>query len=95
MPSNYDSTTPIIISKDIIGDGFIDYLNSYAAAAKRKGAKVFFSFSPMNSAAVKSNGAEIEEFYKYIGSNLNFPVISDINKYILPQADVAGLYFTR
>lgn len=86
MPSNYDSTTPIIINKSIIGEGFIDYLNSYAASAKRKGAKVFFSFSPMNSSAVESTEEETAEFYRYIGENLSFPIISDINKYILPQA---------
>lgn len=86
MRSDYDTAMPINISTEIIGDGFISYLNSYAQSATKKGAQVFFSFSPMNSRAVKSNDAQKEEFYRYLGENLDFPIISDINDYILESA---------
>lgn len=88
MITDHDTSMPVSLSKSIIGEGFIDYLNSYAAKCERKGAKVFFSFSPINKASVVSTNDEKEEFYRYLGKNLNFPVISDIDSYIL-----SGAYF--
>ncbi len=82
MPSNYDNTTPIRLSKDITSDEFIEYLNKFAKKAEGKGAKVLFSFSPMNRAALVAT-SEKDEFYRYLGENLDFPIISDINDYIL------------
>ena len=92
MRSFYDTSMPVMISTEIIGDGFIDYLNSYAKRAQDKGAKVYFSFSPMNARAVKSSQEQKVEFYRYLGENLNFPVISDIDDYIL---DAAYFYDTN
>lgn len=86
MRSFYDTAMPIMISTDIIGDGFIDYLNEYAKNAKDKGASVYFSFSPMNVRAVKSTAEQKTEFYRYLGENLSFPIISDIDDYILEAA---------
>ena len=86
MRSDYDTAMRIMLSCDIIGDGFVDYLNSYAKKAHEKGAKVYFSFSPMNVRAVKSTDVQKTEFYRYLGENLSFPVISDIDDYILESA---------
>ena len=86
MPRNYDSSMPIALSTDIIGEGFIDYLNSYAKKMQRRGAEVYFSFSPINKSAIVSTDEEKEEFFKYLGDNLDFPVISDIDSYILDWA---------
>ncbi|MBR5528638.1 MAG: hypothetical protein IKV97_06495 [Clostridia bacterium] len=86
MPGNYDSTTLINISTEIIEDGFVDYLNDYAAKAERRGAQVFFSFSPMNASAVVSTKEQKREFYMTLGESLDFPIISDIDKYILSPA---------
>lgn len=86
MPRNYDSAMPMRISTEIIGDGFIDYLNGYASKMERRGARVYFSFSPINKNAVASTNTEKEEFYKFLGENLDFPIISGIDKYILDSA---------
>lgn len=86
MRSDYDTAMPINISTDIIGDGFVNYLNNYAKKAQDKGAQVYFSFSPMNARAVKSDDVSKEEFYRYLGENLDFPIISDIDDYILESA---------
>ncbi len=86
MRSDYDTAMPINISTDIIGDGFVDYLNSYAKKAQDRGAEVYFSFSPMNVRAVKSSDEQKEEFYRYLGESLDFSVISDIDDYILESA---------
>ncbi len=86
MITDHDASMPVSVSKSIIGEGFIDYLNSYAKRCERKGARVFFSFSPINKASVVSTSEEKEEFFRYLGESLDFPIISDIDSYILSSA---------
>lgn len=86
MRRNYDSTMPVRLSTEIIGEGFLDYLNDYAAKASRRGASVYFSFSPVNESAVVTDEAEKEAFYRCLGENLDFPIISSLDDYILNAA---------
>ncbi len=64
---------------------YISYVNEYVDYAEKKGAKVYFSFPPMNERALeKSNSlAQIEEFYINLNLSLNCKVISNIYDYIL------------
>ncbi|MBQ8509796.1 MAG: hypothetical protein IJ493_07815 [Clostridia bacterium] len=86
MPSNYDTAQPITLSTALVDDEFIDYLNEYAAYAQSKGAQVYFSFSPINEEAVISTEEEKEAFYRALGEGLDFPLLSDVDDYILPSA---------
>lgn len=59
MLAGVDGTRSITLSADIATSDFIDYLNSFAEYAEKKGARVYFSFPPMNRAAVvPSEGAD-------------------------------------
>ena len=86
MPKNYDTSMPITLNTDLLDKEFIDYLNKYAAYCERQGAKVYFGFSPINADAIISPEEEIIEFYNSLKKELNFPLISDINDYILDSA---------
>ncbi len=83
MPLNYDATMKVSLTTDLLSKEFVDYLNRYAAYCKRRGATVYFGFSPINADAIISTDMEKEEFYKELSNKLEFPIISDIDDYIL------------
>ena len=66
---------------------FIDYVNEYIAYCNMKGATVYFSFAPMNEAAMTDyNTAEnVYNFYKNLCASVNCRVISDITKCIMDE----------
>lgn len=82
MPLYYDPNTPIALSKDTPSDEFIEYLNSYAAYCKSRGADVVFSFSPMNALAVTED-SDPKAFSDYLRRVLDFELISEAEDYIL------------
>lgn len=85
MFGGYDKNTPISFDTDIISQDFISYLNQYAQFAKNKGANVFFSFAPMNRAALKENtdSQDIYTYFSYLQSKLDFHVISNPETYLM------------
>ncbi|MBR5223113.1 MAG: hypothetical protein IKV81_02995 [Clostridia bacterium] len=86
MPTNYDISMPVSLTTDLLDKEFIDYLNRYADECKLRGATVYFGFSPINSDSVVSTDEEKEEFYEALTNQLDFPLISDIDDYILDSA---------
>lgn len=84
MALGYDPNTPISLKPDIVDDEFIEYLNKYTEYAKRRGATVYFSFPPMNEAAVEgTDDKSLSEFYGYLSGKLDCEVISDPRDYII------------
>lgn len=85
MFGGYDANNAISFETDVIDPAFIDYLNEYAKYARDKGAKVFFSFSPMNRAALAEGTAEedIYSYFRYLQESLDFPVISSPETYLM------------
>ncbi len=65
--------------------GYTEYLNGFAEYAEKKGAKVFFSFPPVNSEAILpfNSEEEIINFQKTVALSLDFPVISSLENYIM------------
>ena len=85
MFGGFDKNTPISFDESIISQDFIDYLNQYAIYARGRGADVFFSFSPMNRAALDENATQ-EQIYSYfchLQNSLDFPVISSPEAYLM------------
>jgi len=66
---------------------FIDYVNDYVEFCEKRGATVYFSFAPMNEAAMTDyNTAEnVYNFYKNLCASLNCRVISDVTKSIMDE----------
>jgi hypothetical protein len=84
MPLMYDTSLEIDLSADIISKEFIDYVNEYVEYAEKKGARVLFSFAPMNFDAISSDITveKIEEFTAFIAENFKAELISDPNMYM-------------
>lgn len=98
FPRPYNTMTSIspTISFDLAADSdgveseyesFIAYVNDYVAFCRDKGAAVYFSFSPMNKAALSDSATEerMLEFYSNLCSSLNCRVISDIRDYVMDE----------
>ena len=88
MPRWYDKNTPIELTTDMLGDGFdefCDYLNRYIMKLRLKGARVYFSYCPMNEMALSDNTtAETKaELCSYLEEHINCEFISNIDNYIL------------
>lgn len=66
---------------------FIEYVNEYIDYCERRGATVYFSFAPMNEAAMTdyNTSENIYNFYKNLCANLDCRVISNINDYIMDE----------
>lgn len=87
MAGGYDPTHIIDFSADIVSDDFIDYVNEYAAFAEKRGATVYFGFSPMNYSALKQDIRleDIEAFTAYLKEKLDCPLLGDPNNYIYSE----------
>lgn len=84
MTLGYDPNKMISLTSDIFDPEFIEYVNSYVSWARLRGAEVYFSFPPMNEAAVETSEEKaIHEFYQFLYDNLNCEIISDVNDYVL------------
>lgn len=85
MVGGYDPNTTVSFDTSIIQDNFIDYLNDYYEYAYKKGAKVFFNFSPVNRLSLTPDVDEqkIENYYSYLADRLKFRVIGNPLDYIL------------
>lgn len=94
---NETVTTAKSISLDMRvkpGDGvtseyeeFISYVNDYTSYCKKRGAAVYFSFAPMNEAAMADSCTDddIYVFYRNLCRYLDCKVISNINDYIMDE----------
>ena len=58
MPLYYDEETPITLDPSIVSADFVDYVNEYIALCEKRGATVYFSFAPMNAAAIDADTTE-------------------------------------
>lgn len=80
----YDPNVLINPDPCIISDEFIDYVNKYIKVIRSKGAKVVFSFCPMNEMGMASPDYEagLELFSEVLREKLLCPVISEIGDYV-------------
>lgn len=86
MPDGVDENNPVRFDPELFTDEFVDYINDYAAALEKKGARMYYSFAPMNAEAIAFDELEKKaNFYSRLEDKLNFPVISDIGDYILEK----------
>ena len=76
MPDLYDPTAMISYDPALLDGDFADFLNRFAASAKRKGAEVYYHFCPADRLALTGDHAP-GEFYDSLCAALSFPVLGD------------------
>lgn len=84
MTLGYEPNSKIRFSPDIISEDFIAYVNDYIKFAEKRGAVVYFSFSPTNEDAIDENTTleSLGEFSAFIDEKFASKRISDPNSYI-------------
>ena len=85
MALGYDPTTIITLDPSIVSSDFLAYVNKYIAYCEKKGASVYFSFSPMDRMALAegTTAQSIYNFYSYLAAYLDCEIITDINNCIM------------
>lgn len=81
LPLDYDPTMEINLTEDISKE-FFSYLNNFSNYCKKRKANIYFRFSPMNIKAI-SRESNIDKYYQYINSNINFDIMGNIYNSII------------
>jgi hypothetical protein len=73
------------ISRSIISDEAIEYVNSFNQYVISKGATLLVTFPPVLNEQVNDSDANIIDFKKCLIDKLDCPVISDVKPYMFPR----------
>lgn len=95
MRRYYDPNSIIDLSPSIASADFLDYVNDYIAWCESKGATVFFTWCPINEAALKddTDNVKLSRFSHFIEENIDCEVISSLlDNYYGPIMDKAYFY---
>ncbi len=105
MNNGYDNNMPITVNTSILNDEFLDYVNKYVSFANKKGAHVYFNYSPLNRASIISSKVARAEFEKTLEERLDCPLLGTIEDYLIDERyfydtnyhlnSTGAVYFTR
>lgn len=76
----YDTEQLIIPNKELANIDFIECVNNYAKKVERKGAKIYFTYSPTNRLSLE--GDNISEFYDVLEKELKVKTLGTINDFV-------------
>ncbi len=85
MPFGYDANALISYDPGLFGDGFIDYVNEYAAYVRSVGAEIYYGFAPVNRFGLTDDttAESIEAFYSYVVEHLDMEIMGHPADYIM------------
>lgn len=86
MAGGYDANNPIDFSEELQQD-FLDYLNEYNSFVKKRGAALYYGFTPCNRSGLKAGTDRecLDAYCDRLRAALDFPVLGDPNAYVLDQ----------
>lgn len=86
MESLYSEDNLPEIDSEIITDSFVDMINAFVKKAEKKGAKVYFTFPPINKLSVDGiSDNDRVSFVKELKNRLNCQVIGSLNEHIMDE----------
>lgn len=83
MTSYFDDSQPIEPNKELLAKEFVQEINALNNRLNKKGAKLFFSFSPTNALAL--NDEKLEEFNKELNSKLKCSILGSVKDFTYHQ----------
>ncbi|MBQ1923561.1 MAG: hypothetical protein II189_07050 [Lachnospiraceae bacterium] len=86
MPGYYDASRPVSFDPALLDKDFEDRLGRYAAAAKKKGALVFWYFCPVDRLALREPSFTPDDFYDALCERLDFPILGDPGNAVMDEA---------
>ncbi|MBQ7364302.1 MAG: hypothetical protein IJW46_01745 [Clostridia bacterium] len=85
MNGGYDENMTVTLDDALLNDEFLDYVNDYIAAAKDKGATVYFSFSPTNIAAIRTSENKRAEFEEALSEKLDCELLLSLEDALIDK----------
>lgn len=87
MLFGYDKGLTVKLDPSIVDDSFIDYVNGYIDRMENKGAKVYYSFPPINESSLAPDTDEesIFAFFDFLSRSLDCEIITNPNDCILEK----------
>ena len=85
MNNGYDANMEIYTDDRLLDGEFIEYVNDYIADAKKKGATVYFNYSPINCLAIRSSSLTRAEFERSLKNSLNCELLGTIEDYLIDE----------
>lgn len=85
MNNGYDSNMEIVIDETLLDGEFLAYVNDYVADVERRGAKIYFNYSPVNVLSVKSSQAQRAEFETELRQKLDCDLLGSIEDYMIDE----------
>ena len=84
MSLGYDTAAPVDLAAVTVAEDFAQQVNEYCQKARRAGAQVYLSFSPVNRTALVGEEQEaVRTFFELCNTTFDCPVISDQRSYIM------------
>lgn len=85
MVNGVDNNMLVYTDDRLINNEFFEYINDYAEYINKKGAKLYFNYSPTNRLALKSSKSARSNFQNEIQELLNCDVLCDIEDCIIDE----------
>lgn len=84
MSVGFDTTAMVDFGSITFETAFVQQVNAFIASARKEGAEVYLSFSPVNESALYDNWQEgLEQFYTLCVESFDCEVISNPVRYVL------------
>ena len=84
MTGGTDPNNPIVLDTSLYAEDFIEYMNTFYGDVQDAGAEMYYSFPPMNADSVTEESLDnTDTVQDFVTECFDFPVISDIDDYIL------------
>ena len=83
MTNGVDSTMQITTTNELLNDEFVKYVNKYCNYVRKKGAKVYFNFSPCNELAIASSKKNRDDFQNQIDAKIKCDRLSNLDDCII------------
>ena len=85
MPNGVDTNMPITVGDNLLDEDFIDYVNKYISKLEKKGASVYFNYSPNNRMALRSSMTACKSFETKLSESLNCELLGNIEDYMIDE----------
>lgn len=84
MSVGFDTTAMVDFGSITFETAFVEQVNAFIASARKQGAEVYLSFSPVNESALYDNWQEgLEQFYTLCVESFDCTAISNPERYVL------------
>ena len=82
MYGGVDFNAETEFDKKLFKSDFVEYVNDYAKKITKKGARIYFSYAPVNSDSVISDEKSKADYVNFIQSDFSFPAMGEIDDFI-------------